>query len=594
MAVRVGNHSGRVGAKGVYSPKHNDRNFPVDHARHIDQSKSAENVYWIFNKQKIRLEKCVTNCNPGSDDYESTVSFDEHERLVYNSLFSEQLAKSNDKYIKQRHKEKCQDMEHFRTKNKQHCPEETLLYLGDSKECVDVEIFKKILQIYWKWHQETFPLCLLLDAALHLDERTPHAHERMVWTASYTVYAEHYNAEQNEKAERGELKRKRELEVPNEDYLIVNQTESLRQMGITPPNPDAKTSRHNNAKQTYSRMCREKLAEIAKQFGVEIIFEPKEDGENGMELAAYKVREAQKEIAELEEQKKSLASEVKTLQAESATVQTGLETLRKEAEQLGSQAQESVRLAKQNNRLKQNLMQAQEELRTIKTQQELAESTIATLQQVAKKIREENFEMQREQHELLPELEKLRTLAPLADDFAEIVQLARYPLPPEPEKPKKKFGESDANYEKREAAYQDALKQYRAELDKVPGVQKLNSLVKRLQQVSWNLDDARRQAEKEIQNSHIDGKLLCLMRELNTTSLPDGSESLWKYYRKQKEYAKNDKDLMETLSADSLGQRQEQRRLAEEREMLLREQAYQSRKIQDADQQETEKENFER
>lgn len=134
------------------------------------------------------------------------------------------------------------------------------------------------------------------------------------------------------------------------------------------------------------------------------------------------------------------------------------------------------------------------------------------------------------------------------------------------------------------------MKQYRAELDKVPGVQKLNSLVKRIQQVSWNLDDARRQAEEEIQSSHIDGKLLCLMRELNTTSLPDGSESIWSYYRKQKEYAKNDRNLMGMLSTESLRQRQEQQRFAEEREMLLREQEQQSRKIQDADRQETEQE----
>lgn len=105
-------------------------------------------------------------------------------------------------------------------------------------------------------------------------------------------------------------------------------------------------------------------------------------------------------------------------------------------------------LHKQNNRLKQNLTQVQEELRTIRTQQELVESIVDTLQQVTRRIWEENFALQREQHELLPELGKLRMLAPLADDFAEIVQLAKYPLPSKPEKPKKKFGKSDANYEK--------------------------------------------------------------------------------------------------------------------------------------------------
>ncbi|MDE5885536.1 MAG: plasmid recombination protein [Oscillospiraceae bacterium] len=300
------------------------------------------------------------------------------------------------------------------------------------------------------------------------------------------------------------------------------------------------------------------------------------------------------EVTELQSQKKNLSEEVGTLQSESAAVKTKLETLQKEAEQLRSRVQESARFAEQNKILEQNLTRGQEELRAVQLKQKLVESTVDTLQQVARKIREENFALQREQHELLPELEKLRTLATLADDFAEIVRLVKYPLPPTPEKPKKKFGESDANYEKREAMYQVAMKQYQAELDKVPGVQKVNSFLKRLQQISWNLDDARRQAERKIETDHIDGKLLILMRELNTISLPDGSESIWSYYRKQKEYAKNDRNLMETLSAESLRRRQEQQRFAEEREMLLREQEQQSQKIQDADRQETEQEDFER
>lgn len=54
-------------------------------------------------------------------------------------------------------------------------------------------------------------------------------------------------------------------------------------------------------------MCREKIAEIAKQYGVEIIFEPKEREENGLDLLSYKVREIKREIETLQSEFKQLA-----------------------------------------------------------------------------------------------------------------------------------------------------------------------------------------------------------------------------------------------------------------------------------------------
>lgn len=300
MPVRVTNHSGRVGIKGVYSAKHNDRNFNLDHAKHIDQDKTSENFYWKFNTEKIP----ASERNPDA-------TFDEHESLIYYALFSTQLAKSNEKYIRQRHKEKVQSMEHFRTENKQYCPEETLMYLGNSEECVSPELLKKVFEEYRTWHEKTFPFCVWLTASMHLDERTPHIHERHVWTASYTEYAEHYNETH---------KRKKELpDFANgeEDYLMIGQAESLRQMGIQPPDPNQPIGKYNNAKQTYSKMCREKIAEISQQFGVEIIFEPKDDSENGLDLLSYKAKSAKKELETLQAEADSLSQEIQQRKSES-------------------------------------------------------------------------------------------------------------------------------------------------------------------------------------------------------------------------------------------------------------------------------------
>lgn len=37
--MRGTTHNGRTGKDGAYSAKHNDRNFDVDHAEHIDKNK---------------------------------------------------------------------------------------------------------------------------------------------------------------------------------------------------------------------------------------------------------------------------------------------------------------------------------------------------------------------------------------------------------------------------------------------------------------------------------------------------------------------------------------------------------------------------
>lgn len=343
MPVRVTNHSGRVGKKGVYSVKHNDRNFNLEHAKHIDPNKTSENFYWKFNTEKIP----VGERNPDA-------TFDEHESLIYYALFSTQLAKSNEKYIRQRHKEKVQSMEHFRTENRQYCPEETLMYLGNSKECVSPEILKKVFEEYRTWHEKTFPLCVWLTASMHLDESTPHIHERHVWTASYTEYAEHHNETHKTKKELPDFAN------GEEDYLMIGQAESLRQMGIQPPDPNKPIGKYNNAKQTYSKMCREKIAKISQQFGVEIIFEPKDDSENGLDLLSYKAKSAKKELEALQVEANSLSQEIQQRKSESEQLadanQNATAQLHETENQIAANQTEIKNLKKKIDELQQQIL----------------------------------------------------------------------------------------------------------------------------------------------------------------------------------------------------------------------------------------------
>ena len=65
-------------------------------------------------------------------------------------------------------------------------------------------------------------------------------------------YAEHHNETHKTKKELPDFAN------GEEDYLMIGQAESLRQMGIQPPDPNKPIGKYNNAKQTYSKMCREK------------------------------------------------------------------------------------------------------------------------------------------------------------------------------------------------------------------------------------------------------------------------------------------------------------------------------------------------
>lgn len=39
-------HNARRGRYGAFSPKHNDRQFDISNAEHIDPERSKNNIYW--------------------------------------------------------------------------------------------------------------------------------------------------------------------------------------------------------------------------------------------------------------------------------------------------------------------------------------------------------------------------------------------------------------------------------------------------------------------------------------------------------------------------------------------------------------------
>ncbi len=59
--MRLTKHNGRKNKSGVYRVKHNDRNFDLDKAEHIDKEKTKDNVYWhCYGEEKLTFEEIIT------------------------------------------------------------------------------------------------------------------------------------------------------------------------------------------------------------------------------------------------------------------------------------------------------------------------------------------------------------------------------------------------------------------------------------------------------------------------------------------------------------------------------------------------------
>lgn len=264
---RVTNHQSRTGDRGkVIKATHNEHDFE---AEHINPELTSNNRRWLFHDVGVENGEHFQN---------------RYEQAVYEEYFSDYLNSRNEKAIKGRHKDRVQTMEQFRV-NPKACPEETLFYIGNRDNLVDPDVLAAVYESYVQWHNETFPNVMLLNAYLHLDEASPHIHERKVWTAH------------------------------DGDMLIINQEKALAEMGIERPNPANKVSRYNNAKMTYTAMCREKLIELARAHGLEIEDKPKDPSKSGKALLKIQVKDLERKLAELEAIISDSSQEIQELKA---------------------------------------------------------------------------------------------------------------------------------------------------------------------------------------------------------------------------------------------------------------------------------------
>ena len=122
------------------------------------------------------------------------------------------------------------------------CPEESIYQLGTLDEHASAEdLLIVVTEFIEEFKAKYGDHVHVLDWALHLDESTPHIHERHVFDCE-NKYGE----------------------------VTPQQEKALEALGFELPDPEKPLSRRNNRKITFDAACRKMLFEIAKRHGLEL------------------------------------------------------------------------------------------------------------------------------------------------------------------------------------------------------------------------------------------------------------------------------------------------------------------------------------
>ena len=309
--MRMTIHNARTSKKfGAFTPKHNDRNFNIKNAEHIDPERTKGNIYWNW-----------------MNDPETT--FEDAEKEFYEQHCRTHLDAVNQRYLEQRHPERVRTMDEYR-KSPRTCPEEMILMIGRKGDSIPPKTLRAICEDLRNWEESTVSGLKVLDIALHVDEEgAPHIHMRRAW-----IYRDENGTES------------------------ISQGKALEGAGIPLPHPDRPQGRNNNRKQTFSRQERQALYEICRGYGLESLLEtqPREKSRSGRELEDYKAEQAEKRAQAAEMRAK--AAEQKALQmeqerdaarAERERIRGALTHARTRAEKAEKQAEEQQA---ENSRLK--------------------------------------------------------------------------------------------------------------------------------------------------------------------------------------------------------------------------------------------------
>lgn len=271
MAQRLTRHNGRANKNGVYKADHNDRRFDLENADHIDSEMTKFNVYWdCFSQMPLR-----------GDQVTEAPSFAEVEKLFYSDRFADHILGQHERNAKARHPERDRSAEDILA-DKRFCPEETIYQIGTIEDHADPGTLLSVANEFLEELDRRFGDHVhVLNWALHVDEGTPHIHERHVFD-----YTNRY----------GEIQ-------PGQD-------KALEALGFEPPDPTKKPGKHNSRKMVFDATCRTILFDICKKHGLHLEEEPAYGGRAYLEKQDYILMQQKEQLLRQQEDLEAVTGEL--------------------------------------------------------------------------------------------------------------------------------------------------------------------------------------------------------------------------------------------------------------------------------------------
>lgn len=262
--MKLTRHNGRSGKNGTYNPRHNDRRFNVENSEHINAERAKQNVYWDCYHGITFFQNREKNA-------EHDFSFEDIERIYYFEHYGDHIEAQNERNEKNRHSERNREVEDL-LKNNKTCPEETIYQIGNIDESVPPDELAFVVATFFEELTKRYgDYFHILDWALHVDEGTPHIHERHVFDCE-NRYGE----------------------------ICPQQEKALEKMGIPLPEPNKPKSKSNNRKITFDAMCRELLLDICDNRKWYLDKEPTYGGRTYLEKQDYILMKQKTQLAEQE------------------------------------------------------------------------------------------------------------------------------------------------------------------------------------------------------------------------------------------------------------------------------------------------------
>lgn len=268
--MRATQHNGRSNASGkTYRARHNDRQFDVSKAEHIEADKLQDNkIVKIFDMDNERGE-----------------TLEEYELGFYERQFGAHQEAKNKRYKKQGHKERIKSIQELYN-NKRYAPEEVILQLGKVGASATPEELDRAVKKYVNEFSKKYGSNIkILDYAIHNDEAVPHAHLRRVYVAK-----------------------------DKDGNLMPNESKALQELDFERPKKDKKEDRYNNRKVTFSAEDRQLYLDCCAITTQHQIERTPEKGKKRLKHEEYKLAKKQEQLNNVDAQIKQASNKMRQIQ----------------------------------------------------------------------------------------------------------------------------------------------------------------------------------------------------------------------------------------------------------------------------------------